>query len=42
MYAIRLAGPDTDELLGQFDMTKVAGDGSEAVWQVVGRVTAAR
>jgi hypothetical protein len=42
VYAIRLSGPDTDELLGQFDMTRVAGEGSEAVWQVRGRLTAAR
>ena len=42
VYAIRLSGPDTNELLAQFLMTKVAGDGSTAVWQVLGRQTAAR
>ena len=42
VYAIRLAGRDTDELLAQFLMNKVASDGSTAVWQVLGRLTAAR
>ena len=40
VYVIRLDGPDTDELTRQFDMTVVAGDGSDAVWQVRGRLTA--
>ena len=40
VYAIRLDGPDTDELTRQFDMTVVAGDGSDAVWQVHGRLAA--
>ena len=42
VYAIRLSGRDTDELLAQFLMTKVASAGSTAVWQVLGRLTAAR
>ena len=42
VYAIRLSGPDTNELLAQFRMTKVASDGNTAVWQVLGRLTAAR
>jgi len=42
VYAIRLSGPDTEELQAQFLMTKVAGDGNTAVWQVLGRLTAAR
>ena len=42
VYAIRLSGPDTDELLAQFLMTRVASDGNTAVWQVLGRLTAAR
>ena len=40
VYVIRLDGPDTDELTRQFDMTVVAGDGSDAVWQVHGRLAA--
>lgn len=40
VYVIRLPGPDTDELTAQFDMTVVAGEGSDAVWQVHGRLTA--
>ena len=31
---IRLPGRDTDELTAQFDMTTIAGEGSNAVWQV--------
>ena len=42
VYAIRLSGPDTDELRALFLMNQVAGDGSTAVWQVLGRLTAAR
>jgi transmembrane protein TMEM260 (protein O-mannosyltransferase) len=42
VYAIRLSGPDTDELRAQFLMTKVASGGNTAVWQVLGRLTAAR
>jgi hypothetical protein len=42
VYAIRLAGKDTDELIGQFDMTRVASDGSTAVWHVNGPLAAAR
>jgi hypothetical protein len=42
VYVIRLAGRDTDELLGQFLMTKVASDGNTAVWAVQGRLAAAR
>jgi hypothetical protein len=42
VYVIRLAGPDTNELTAQFDMTRVASDGSTAVWQVHGRLFAAR
>jgi hypothetical protein len=42
VYAIRLSGPDTNELLAQFLMTKVASDGNTAVWQVLGKLTAAR
>ncbi len=42
VYVIRLAGRDTDELTAQFDMTRVASDGSTAVWQVHGRLFATR
>lgn len=40
VYAIRLAGRDTDELRSQFDMTLVAGSGSLGVWRVDGRLAA--
>ncbi|HET7181616.1 MAG TPA: DUF2723 domain-containing protein [Candidatus Limnocylindrales bacterium] len=40
VYVIRLDGRDTDELLGQFDMTLVAGGGSLGVWRVDGRLAA--
>jgi hypothetical protein len=42
VYVIRLAGRDTDELTGQFDMHVIAGRGNDAVWQVNGRLAAAR
>jgi hypothetical protein len=42
VYVIRLPGRDTDELTAQFDMTVVAGEGSDAVWQVRGPLVAAR
>jgi predicted small integral membrane protein len=42
VYVIRLFGRDTDELTGQFDMSIIASDGSTAVWQVHGRLAAAR
>ena len=42
VYVIRLDGPDTDELTSLFDMTIVASGGSTAVWQVNGRLAAAR
>jgi hypothetical protein len=40
VYVIRVAGPDTDELTSQFDMTVVAGGGSTAVWAVNGPLAA--
>jgi hypothetical protein len=42
VYVIRLPGRDTDELTSQFDMTVIAGEGSDAVWQVHGPLVAAR
>jgi len=42
VYVIRLPGRDTEELTAQFDMTVIAGEGSDAVWQVHGRRVAAR
>ena len=42
VYAIRLAGPDTEELMARFAMTKVAGDGNTAVWAVQGLLAAAQ
>jgi hypothetical protein len=42
VYAIRLSGPDTEELTDQFDMVVVAGQGSQAVWQVRGPLFASR
>jgi hypothetical protein len=42
VYVIRLPGRDTTELRDQFDMTTIAGEGSDAVWQVHGRLVAAR
>jgi hypothetical protein len=36
VYAIRLDGPDLDELKAQFDMTLVASSGSTGVWKVNG------
>jgi len=42
VYVIRLPGRDTDELTAQFDMTVIAGGGSDAVWQVHGPLVAAR
>ena len=42
VYVIRLPGRDTEELTAQFDMTVIAGDGSDAVWRVNGRLVAAR
>jgi 4-amino-4-deoxy-L-arabinose transferase-like glycosyltransferase len=42
VYVIRLPGRDTDELTAQFDMTVIAGEGSDAVWQVHGRLVAAQ
>ena len=41
VYAIRLAGRDTEELASQYDMTKVASDGHTAVWRVDGRLPGA-
>lgn len=38
VYVIRLDGPDTDELLSQFDMALVASGGSLGVWRVDGRL----
>jgi 4-amino-4-deoxy-L-arabinose transferase-like glycosyltransferase len=40
VYVIRVAGPDTDELTSQFDMTVVASGGSTAVWAVHGPLAA--
>ncbi len=42
VYAIRLAGRDTEELLARFAMTKVASDGHTAVWAVQGVLAAAQ
>jgi len=42
VYVIRLPGRDTEELTAQFDMTVVAGEGSDAVWQVRGPLVAAK
>jgi hypothetical protein len=42
VYAIRLAGRDTEELLARFAMTKVASDGNTAVWAVQGVLAAAQ
>ena len=42
VYVIRLPGRDTDELTAQFDMTVIAGEDSDAVWQVHGRLVASR
>ena len=42
VYAIRLAGRDTEELLARFAMTKVASDGHTAVWAVQGVLAASR
>jgi 4-amino-4-deoxy-L-arabinose transferase-like glycosyltransferase len=42
VYVIRLPGPDTDELTSQFDMTVLTGSGWNAVWQVNGRLAAAK
>ena len=36
VYAIRIDGPDLNELKGQFDMTRVASLGHTAVWKVNG------
>ncbi len=36
VYAIRIDGPDLNELKGQFDMTRVASRGHTAVWKVNG------
>ena len=36
VYAIRIDGPDLNELKGQFDMTRVASQGHTAVWKVNG------
>ena len=36
VYAIRIEGPDLNELKGQFDMTRVASQGHTAVWKVNG------
>lgn len=41
VFAIRLAGRDTEELTSQFDMTLVASDGSTGVWRVDGFLAAA-
>jgi len=40
VYVIRLPGRDTEELTSQFDMDVIAGNGSDAVWQVHGRLSA--
>jgi transmembrane protein TMEM260 (protein O-mannosyltransferase) len=40
VYAIRLDGPDTEELQRRFAMTKVASDGNMAVWAVQGVLAA--
>ena len=42
VYAIRLAGRDTEELLARFAMTRVASDGHTAVWAVQGVLAAAQ
>jgi hypothetical protein len=42
VYVIRLPGRDTEELTAQFDMTVIAGTGSDAVWQVRGPLVATR
>jgi hypothetical protein len=42
VYAIRLAGRDTEELLARFAMTKVVSDGHTAVWAVQGVLAAAQ
>ncbi len=42
VYVIRLPGRDTEELTAQFDMQVIAGDGSDAVWEVHGPLVAAR
>jgi hypothetical protein len=42
VYAIRLAGRDTEELLARFAMTTVASDGNTAVWAVQGVLAAAQ
>ena len=36
VYAIRIEGPDLDELKGQFDMTLVASGSHTGVWKVNG------
>ena len=36
IYAIRIDGPDLNELKAQFDMTRVASSGHTAVWKVNG------
>ena len=36
VYAIRIDGPDLNELKAQFDMTRVASQGHTAVWKVNG------
>jgi hypothetical protein len=36
VYAIRIEGPDLDELKRQFDMTRVAGSAHTGVWKVNG------
>jgi hypothetical protein len=41
VYAIRLAGRDTEELMARFAMTPVAGDGSTTVYAVEGVLAAA-
>jgi hypothetical protein len=41
VYAIRLAGNDTEELQRRFAMTKVASDGHTAVWAIQGVLAAA-
>jgi hypothetical protein len=40
VYVIRLPGRDLDELTSQFVMMHVAGEGSTAVWAVLGRLAA--
>jgi hypothetical protein len=42
VYAIRLAGRDTEELQARFAMTRVASDGHTAVWAVQGVLAAAQ